>query len=374
MGFYMRKSIPVGPFRFNLSKSGVGLSVGVRGLRIGTGPRGHYIHAGLGGFYYRGSIGRAGERRLPPKPVGPDRPISPLSEPSASVVMTAIDSNDVLEMCDEQFEDIINELNDNGSRLRTAPAAGCILLAAAGLAGYMGNGRVTVALAAMAIVAYLLGRWLDSYRRCTVLFYDLDPPAADAYAAIVNSFEQLQACGRAWHVPSKGAIRDLMNWKRNAGAGAVLDRKAISLTVGLPATVRSNIDPPCIPVGRQFLYFFPDFLMVYNKSRAGAGAYGGLRVTVSPVNFIEEERLPHGAVVVDYTWKHPNKGGGPDRRFKDNWEIPVCAYEDIYFTSDSGIGELIQMSRRGLGEPFSAAIRAMSGPRAGALEGRRDAR
>ncbi|RVA15894.1 DUF4236 domain-containing protein, partial [Mesorhizobium sp. M7A.F.Ca.CA.002.05.1.1] len=42
MGFYVRKSISAGPFRFNFSSGGVGASVGVQGLRIGTGPRGHY--------------------------------------------------------------------------------------------------------------------------------------------------------------------------------------------------------------------------------------------------------------------------------------------------------------------------------------------
>ena len=54
--FYLRKSLKAGPFRFNFSKSGVGVSVGVKGLRIGSGPRGNYIHAGVGGFYYRASL------------------------------------------------------------------------------------------------------------------------------------------------------------------------------------------------------------------------------------------------------------------------------------------------------------------------------
>ena len=35
MGFYYRKSVRVGPFRINLSKSGVGLSTGVPGFRTG---------------------------------------------------------------------------------------------------------------------------------------------------------------------------------------------------------------------------------------------------------------------------------------------------------------------------------------------------
>ena len=36
MGFYYRKSVKVGPFRINLSKSGVGYSVGGRGFRTGV--------------------------------------------------------------------------------------------------------------------------------------------------------------------------------------------------------------------------------------------------------------------------------------------------------------------------------------------------
>ncbi|WP_442921050.1 DUF4236 domain-containing protein [Mesorhizobium sp. Cs1321R2N1] len=63
MGFYVRKSISAGPFRFNFSSGGVGVSVGVKGLRIGTGPRGHYIHAGRGGLCYRGTLGKAGTKK-----------------------------------------------------------------------------------------------------------------------------------------------------------------------------------------------------------------------------------------------------------------------------------------------------------------------
>jgi hypothetical protein len=57
MPFYLRKAVRAGPFRFNLSNSGIGISVGVKGLRVGTGPRGHYVHAGRGGLYYRASLG-----------------------------------------------------------------------------------------------------------------------------------------------------------------------------------------------------------------------------------------------------------------------------------------------------------------------------
>jgi hypothetical protein len=50
MSFYIRKSIKAGSFRYNLSKSGVGVSVGVPGFRVGTAPQGNYIRAGNNRF------------------------------------------------------------------------------------------------------------------------------------------------------------------------------------------------------------------------------------------------------------------------------------------------------------------------------------
>lgn len=54
MGFYIRKSFRAGPIRFNLSKSGIGASIGVTGARVGITSQGRsYVHAGRGGLYFR---------------------------------------------------------------------------------------------------------------------------------------------------------------------------------------------------------------------------------------------------------------------------------------------------------------------------------
>src|SRR3989338_4601198 len=61
MGWYIRKAFSTGPVRLNLSKSGLGMSFGVKGARLGVGPRGAYTHLGRGGLYYRS--GYSGGRR-----------------------------------------------------------------------------------------------------------------------------------------------------------------------------------------------------------------------------------------------------------------------------------------------------------------------
>jgi tetratricopeptide (TPR) repeat protein len=50
MGFSFRKSVRFGPVRFNLSKSGIGTSIGVKGLRVGVDSKGRtYGSAGIPG-------------------------------------------------------------------------------------------------------------------------------------------------------------------------------------------------------------------------------------------------------------------------------------------------------------------------------------
>ena len=57
MGWFFRRSAKFGPFRLNFSKSGIGVSAGVKGARISTGPRGTYINLGSSGVYYRQKVG-----------------------------------------------------------------------------------------------------------------------------------------------------------------------------------------------------------------------------------------------------------------------------------------------------------------------------
>lgn len=61
MGWSYRKSINAGPFRVNVSRSGVGYSVGGRGFRVGVNGQGRrYTSVSIPGtgVYFRKSHGR----------------------------------------------------------------------------------------------------------------------------------------------------------------------------------------------------------------------------------------------------------------------------------------------------------------------------
>lgn len=58
MGLNFRKSIKVGKnSRVNISKSGIGMSTGVKGARVGVNKRGTYVAGGKNGVYYRKKLG-----------------------------------------------------------------------------------------------------------------------------------------------------------------------------------------------------------------------------------------------------------------------------------------------------------------------------
>lgn len=61
-GFGFRKSVRLGGARLNLSKSGLGASIGAGGMRVGTGPRGSRLSMSKGGLTFRRGIFRKGRR------------------------------------------------------------------------------------------------------------------------------------------------------------------------------------------------------------------------------------------------------------------------------------------------------------------------
>lgn len=365
MPFYIKKSVSVGLFRFNLSKSGIGISAGVKGLRVGTGPRGHYIHAGRGGLYYRSSIPSRGGNRsnrsngarpLQPSPYTPSVP----TYSESGVEMVRVSSGDVLEMEDARFSEVLSDLTrkQNSMSMRAALGwSGVVLTLFAAIVSGL-NGFVVGLI--ITIFALLVGGWLDSFWRTSVLMYDLEEEARTTYEAVTSAFDAMMACAGKWHVDAGGTVHDIHTWKRNAGAGHIVDRRPTIFDYSLPRVITSNITPPAIKSGKETLYFLPDFLLVVESNKVGAVAYDSLSVRAQDSDFIEEGGIPSDTVVLYHTWKHPNKSGGPDRRFANNHQIPVCRYESIHFSSPNGLNELLQVSRSGVAAPFSHALTALA--------------
>ncbi len=363
MPFYFRKSVSAGPFRFNLSSGGVGVSVGVKGLRFGTGPRGHYVHAGRGGLYYRASLGGGARptHDLGPRPglVQSPRERRPVQSSEPNVQMIEVSSSSVLEMTDERYGVLLEELNTKQSAMSSMVALGLISGLIAFFAVMTGGAAGAAFGAILVLIALMVGSRLDAHRRSVVIVYDLEPDAAAAYEALTNAFDNLAASSMKWHVDAGGAVRDLHTWKRNAGASTIIDKRPTEFGYALPRVLKTNITPPFMKVGKETLYWLPDVVLVVESGKVGAVAYDQLEILWQDSRFIEEEVVPRDALVVGQTWKHPNKNGGPDRRFSNNRQLPICLYESIHLRSRNGLNELLQVSSNGRAQLLSAAARRL---------------
>lgn len=341
MGFYFRKSVRVGPLRFNLSKSGVGVSAGIKGLRVGVGPRGNYIHAGAGGFYYRTTLTPKETRNLnQPHSDRDELPIAVDHEP-----MTKIDSNLNLLFKDSSEDKLVCEINQ---KLKMIYFWKWSLGATFLLAYYFGFQALLAGLAVTCGV-YL---W-DETRKSVVLFFDFDDSERTKYESIVNSFDQVLNTKKIWHVEAEAKIKD---WKRNSGAGAVVSKKDTKVSQSPVKMLKTNIPIPTIGVGEQMLCFLPNKLLVLGKETAATVEYNNLTIESSSIRFIEHRSVPSDAEIIDHTYLYVNKSGGPDKRFKNNRRIPICKYEEVNFSSSTGLNEQLQLSKCGQFEQFKAAL------------------
>jgi hypothetical protein len=351
MGFYLRKSVSVGPFRFNFSGSGVGVSAGVRGFRVGSGPRGNYVHLGAGGIYYR--------HTFPADSVPAPRyttPRIPIARENSS--LQEIESGGAAEIVDSSSEELLDEIRAKRRKLTLQPFAiiGAVLLPfIASGAGWPGWAIGTVALVGVALI--LAAGYRDRIARTAVILYDFEPQVEDAFRRFTEWAQALAGAARTWHVAAEGRGHDR---KYHAGAGTLVQRHVTSVRTAEPPLVRTNVPVLSIGAGRQTLYFLPDRLLVYDAAGIGAISYRTLEISATRQRFIEEGGVTSDATVVDHTWRYVNKSGGPDRRFRDNRQVPICLYDELTFRTPSGLNEVIQVSRAGLGEGFAEAVRYLA--------------
>ncbi|HEX3889813.1 MAG TPA: DUF4236 domain-containing protein, partial [Verrucomicrobiae bacterium] len=173
MGFYIRKSLSVGPFRFNLSKSGIGLSTGIKGFRVGTGPRGNYVQMGRGGLYFRQTIPSSDNRRTPSE-------VS--DEQRSSIDFKEIESGSVSKMVDSSSAALLEEISSKSKKPLIWPwvlgLSICLFVVLAAANSPVWIYCLIVPLCTGGLVWAVRA---DKLRKTVVLFYKLEPHIEEAF-------------------------------------------------------------------------------------------------------------------------------------------------------------------------------------------------
>jgi hypothetical protein len=62
------------------------------------------------------------------------------------------------------------------------------------------------------------------------------------------------------------------------------------------------------------------------------------------VQFQEEEGVPKDSKIIGQAWAKANKDGSRDKRFANNYQIPIALYGSLSLKSSSGLWEEFQFS------------------------------
>ncbi|KXK56935.1 MAG: hypothetical protein IPM61_11655 [Chlorobi bacterium] len=150
--------------------------------------------------------------------------------------------------------------------------------------------------------------------------------------------------------------------KRNAGAGSLVSRKSAGAVVGNVIGFLSKIHLNIKVFGFQTsppLYFLPDCMITRISGQWLRLEYSDVQIKARTQDFIEDGFfIPKDAPVVGQTWKYVNKSGGPDKRMKDNKQIPVLRYDFLEISVGNKYQESIYCSAPGCAEPFAQALLA----------------
>lgn len=334
MGFRYRKSINLGGgFKVNLSKSGIGYSWGVKGYRVtktaNNRTRTTASIPGTGISY----VHETGKK----KQNSSDNVYNPSNQqPVQTVDNNCYDTQNIVNnvataLVSEGLEDMLaaasrtlkfNKLSTIGLWIT------CIL-------GFAYPVLFLLAIAFLVLKIYVKTKGTIDLDYC--IDEDQQAIVDERMKPVLN----ITKCAKIWRIMQTSKVIDK---KYASGASNVINRTACKAATKAPFPFKANLQVASFTAGKETLLFLPDKLFIMQGNKIGALSYSDITSKVHSTRFIESEAVPRDSQVVGQTWKYVNKSGGPDKRFSDNRQLPICLYGELELSSTSGLNTVIMFS------------------------------
>jgi len=173
------------------------------------------------------------------------------------------------------------------------------------------------------------------YHTATPMFYELNDGMTQVFNRLMKAATALaESPGRYFDIVEY----QLETWdlrKRHAGAGGLIERQYLGISNCQPIRERLNVSVPAFHEAHRNVYFLPDAIAIKSGESATSYRYSEVKVRVLDKQFVTMS-VPHGVTPVGYTWQYVNKNGGPDRRFNDNFQIPIIDVTELDFHFPDG--------------------------------------
>lgn len=338
MGLRFRKSINLGGFRINFSKSGIGYSFGVPGIR--------HTKKSSGGIRTTTSI--------------PGTGISHVHESKKhhdllkkQCIDNKLKNNNLViqsEVTDSSQNEFINKFNEATKRTKLLKSFRIIFILAIfiGLA-YLSENLLFLILVFSGLLALL---FIPS-----VVSFDIDLDFEDKdyetlYKNLLVEIKSMNSITKLWEIKSVNPHND---WKNHAGANVSIDHAIVHIDKKLKI-INSSLDICPISAQNKKIVFLPNIIAVYQNKHWIGIEWKQFKISYTNSTFMETGNVSNDTTVIGYTYKHPNKNGGPDKRYTDNPRIAQCAYAGIELKSSNGLEVILLASNRERAYNFYDAV------------------
>lgn len=346
----------------NFSKSGISTTFGFPGASINFNKQGAFLNTGIPGtgIYDRKRIGRSNKTK-------PENGILPNYDfPNQEEITELKSTENVEETTTEGLKELRdtliacyqekNELQQDITKAKRSLKAAQIILI----------------LSYVIVIGFFI-KWfrrnreekksdlLDLENQLAECFVNIDiktdESIEESFKQLHSSYKGLITCAKMWDITS--TVNNNQTQTRSIASQGVV-RKLVNFGFGNLDIIKSKYDALHFEnANGGDLYVYPAFIAIVDNNRKfGLVDIREVEFNFVSQKFLEQEGIPADSKVVENTWAKVNKNGTPDKRFKNNYQIPVCLYGSIEIKSTSGLNEAYSFSNHDNAEQFAIAFKS----------------
>lgn len=379
MGWRFRRSFSVIPgVRLNLSKSGLSCSVGGAPFTVNVGNKGVMLTGSLPGtgISYRQRFADGSQTQHEPGSILPPPSATPSSFPSPTPSLpldtlpveevrsasTELLTSESLKQLKKVLETTYQEHEDISGQLETARDE----KATASQRYYSwDNGflfkkifkkKFAQRKSDLETATAKVAEFEEQLQLTTVATHiEIAKEQAEPYFKMRDEFAALSQCAAIWDIKSHQATN---KFRERTIADLRLDRQTVPFTLGSCDLIQWEQKVPHLQnANGGDLFLYPGFIL-YRAAREAFSVidFHDLRGTTALTRFHEEQGVPGDSTIVGQTWAKANKDGDRDKRFVNNYQIPITLYGGWTIKSNTGLWEEFQFSNPERLQRFVAAL------------------
>jgi len=354
MGFRYRKSINLGGgFRINLSKSGIGYSWGTKGARYTHSANGRerctLSLPGTGLSYVQEGTKRKRKKQ-------PSRRQARVARSIRKKIYEGDNTKD--EPVTQDFDVASYQGEEYAPFFRAIRQRRKIIMMSNFLMVFFFFGGL---ISPLLFSGFIAGCCLKIYSKTkgkVKMEYVFDDDMEEQYHTLSHLWLALNTNKKLTKVT--GSVKNGTRRTHKTGAHREVTEMPIQAIHYCPPFLSTNITPFGLKIDKQYVLFLPDKLLMVDGPKIGVVSYMTLTMETGVFTCLETGKVPSDTKIVARKFEHCNKDGSQDLRYKENIQLPVCAYGHIVLSSLEGLHIELIASNASTVENFSKAVEESS--------------